>query len=587
VSFPSSPAPFSVIVREPSKNAWLRFTSPIDIVEAYSLESVPECLERAARKVEEQNLFAAGFIAYEAAPAFDRALTTRPPVNGLPLLWFGLYEHAEQVNIPLPDAGFEPLDWVPSVDRTEYDHAIVEVKERIASGDTYQVNYTMRLATAFHGEPWNLFCALNSEEPAGYAAYLDIGRFALCSASPELFFTLNNDCLACRPMKGTARRGRTGAEDKDRQAWLAASAKNRAENVMIVDMVRNDLGRVAVPGSVAVERLFDVERHPTVWQMTSSVTARTSAGVPAIMAALFPCASVTGAPKVKTMEIIAGLETSPRGVYTGAIGYLAPGRAARFSVAIRTVCVDREHATAVYGVGGGILHESDTAEEYEECMIKTRILTVSRPAFMLMESLLWTRKDGYSLLENHVKRLSESAGYFGFSFDRRKILGRLNEAAAAFGDVRLKVRLTLGRDGTITVETLEISEPDEAVFVRLGLAATPVDSSDVFLFHKTTNRTVYDEARKTAFASDDIVLWNERGEVTETTVCNIVAEIDGRMVTPPVLCGLLAGTFRQDLLDNGKIFEEIISKETLGRASRIWVVNSVRGMRPARYLPAL
>ena len=336
----------------------------------------------------------------------------------LPLLWLGLF-HAPEVWSDLPDTALAHTlgPWEPAIDRATYRQAIAAIKEQIAAGYTYQINYTFPLGAAFKGEPWPLFVQLALAQRGRYAAYVDTGRHVVCSASPELFFQKADGVLTSRPMKGTAPRGRTVAEDEAQRAWLFASEKNRAENVMIVDMIRNDMGRVAEVGSVRVPVLFEVERYPTVLQMTSTVTSRTNVSVADVFKALFPCASITGAPKVSAMGIIADLEPAARGVYTGAIGYLAPGGRAQFNVAIRTVVVDRQTGRATYGVGSGVVWDSDADEEYDECLLKARVLAAERPDFELLETMLWRPETGVFLLDRHLERLADSAEYFGIAVD--------------------------------------------------------------------------------------------------------------------------------------------------------------------------
>jgi para-aminobenzoate synthetase/4-amino-4-deoxychorismate lyase len=410
----------------------------------------------------------------------------------------------------------------------------------------------------------------------GYAAYLDIGSHLICSASPELFFHLNGRTLLSKPMKGTAPRGKTLADDRAQMEWLQHSEKNRAENVMIVDMIRNDLGRIAEIGSVQVPHLFEIERYPTVLQMTSTVTAQTNVSFVQIMSALFPCASITGAPKVSTMRFIAELETTPRGVYTGAIGYLTPERIAQFNVAIRTVTIDREAGQAEYGVGGGIVWDSDAADEYRECEIKTRVLTSAPIEFELLEALLWDPLDGYFLIDRHVARLTDTAAYFGFPFDRAALIDRLEEARRSLPAVDHKVRVTLNRSGNLFVTATALSDISRPPVQRVVLARNPIDSGDVFLYHKTSRRRVYDQARTEQPGCDDVILWNERGEITESCSANVVIDVKGELITPPIECGLLGGTFRSELLAQGQIVERVITIDRLRTAQRLWLINSVR-----------
>ena len=420
------------LIQVGGRGDWLSFRDPVRVIEAHRIEDVPAALRAVEELVEKRGLHAAGFVSYEAAPAFDAALRTRPAAS-FPLLWFGIYTRPSTTRLPSSVSGESSYSWVPSISEETYRQGVGRIKEYIARGDTYQVNYTFRLAAAFSGAAESIFLKINRAQMAEYGAFIDTGRYAICSASPELFFLLDGHHLSSRPMKGTAARGRTLQEDLKQAARLQNSEKNRAENLMIVDMIRNDLGRVARTGSVRVPRLFEIERYPTVFQMTSTVTASSPAPFADIMAALFPCASVTGAPKPRTMEIIAELEQTPRRVYTGCIGFLSPGRQAQFNVAIRTILIDRERKRAEYGVGGGILWDSTVDDEYEECRIKARVLTSGYPEFSLLETILWTPDRGYYLLERHLARLRDSAAYFGFSVD----LGRIRDLLISRGKSRV------------------------------------------------------------------------------------------------------------------------------------------------------
>jgi para-aminobenzoate synthetase/4-amino-4-deoxychorismate lyase len=357
-------------------------------------------------------------------------------------------------------------------------------------------------------------------------------------------------------MKGTAPRGRWLAEDREHAEWLKYSEKNRAENVMIVDLLRNDLGKVSVPGSVRVSSLFDVERFETVWQMTSTVESTLCEGTSLVdlMRALFPCGSITGAPKIRTMEIIRELEHFPRGAYTGAIGLLKPGGDCVFNVAIRTVVIDTESGVATFGVGGGVTIDSTAEREYEECLVKSRFLHSTPVEFQLFESILLENGE-YFLLEEHLERLKNSAEYFGFDFS-------IDEVHLPIEEGSFKMKLTLWKDGRMETRMTRIEKTIRAV----RLAEEPVDSSDRFLFHKTTRRR----------GGDDVIYWNERGEVTESSIANIVVAIDGELFTPPVECGLLPGVFRAHLLSQGKIKERVITIEEFKNAKEFFLINSVR-----------
>jgi para-aminobenzoate synthetase/4-amino-4-deoxychorismate lyase len=381
-------------------------------------------------------------------------------------------------------------------------------------------------------------------------------------------------------MKGTIRRGRTLAEDCQQQMLLQSSPKQRAENVMIVDMIRNDLGKIGRVGSIAVPELFQLERYPNVWQMTSVVTAESAAPLAAVLGALHPSASVTGAPKLSTMRIIAALEAEPRGIYTGAIGHVSPDGSMRFNVAIRTAVVDPRARTLEFGIGSGIVWDSDVASEYDECLLKGSILGLSQPRFELLETMRWDPCGRYFLADRHLSRMRDSAEYFGFPFDRHEADAALAQCVAGAIDHAQRVRLLLSSEGEFRTERRR-HEPFTRP-VSLGLASAPVDDSDPFLFHKTTNRGVYQQ--RLASGVDDVVLWNSRSEVTESTTANIVIRSGNVLRTPPVESGLLAGTYRAHLLDRKEISEAVVSIDDLRRADRIWLINSVHEWREARLI---
>jgi para-aminobenzoate synthetase/4-amino-4-deoxychorismate lyase len=570
-----------VVLHLNSASQWLHFKNPFQVIEVRKIEDVRTALQDIEARVREQGRYAAGFISYEASTAFDSAMRTNNTAD-FPLLWFGLYPPPERIQIQKPDfSAYSMGDWTPSINKSGYFTAISRIKEHIHSGDTYQVNYTFRLHVPFSGDPKHLFLAMVRAQSPGYAAYADTGQYAICSASPELFFYLHGNHLVCKPMKGTVRRGRTLEEDESMARWLHQSEKNRAENLMIVDMIRNDLGRIAVAGSVEVERLFEVERHPTLWQMTSTIRAESSKSLTDILAALFPCASITGAPKVRTTRIIADLEQSGRNIYTGCIGFIGPEPNAQFNVAIRTAVVDRRSKTVEYGTGGGIVWDSAHKDEYTEAILKARVLTLQRPDFSLLETLLWTPDEGYFLLDYHMKRLADSASYFEYPADIQQIINALHAKAAVFSGGDQKVRLLVDQCGSIEIQHSPLRPGQTNRTLKVKLAAGPVDTNDIFLFHKTTFRHVYESALRDFPECDDVLLWNESGELTETTVANIVAEIDGELYTPPISAGLLGGTFRARLLDQQKIRERALPVSDMKRYGKIYLINSVRKWREA------
>lgn len=575
-----------VILWDNLTRRWLSFTQPVQVISAGAVAEVLPALQAVESAVERQGRYAAGFIAYEAGAAFDPALAFQPPTP-LPLLWFGLYHRPAQVEPPLEATGFSVGEWTPSLSQADYARAVRRIKTCIGRGETYQVNFTLRLRATFTGHPLAYFWQLARAQHKGYPAFVDAGRYAICSASPELFFKRDGLRVEMRPMKGTAPRGLTLAEDNRLAAQLADSAKDRAENVMIVDMIRNDLGTVADLGTVKTPRLFEVERYPTVLQMTSAVTAHTEATTTRLLAALFPCASITGAPKVRTTQLIAQLEDSPRGVYTGCIGFLAPGRQAQFNVAIRTVTIDTAAGMAEYGVGSGIVWDSDEADEYRECQTKAKVLTTVRPAFDLLETILWEPADGFFLLDLHLTRLAQSAEYFEIPVDLARIWQELARTAATFAAAPQRVRLLVSPAGAATVEATPLATSTRPPKFKVRLAAGPVDSTNPFLYHKTTHRQVYQQARTVHPDADDVLLWNEHGQITESTIANVVVQFGRKWVTPPVSCGLLAGTFRQHLLAQGAIREDIITPADLERADQVYLINSVRKWIKVTLLPGV
>lgn len=560
-----------------------RFAGPVAVLEARSPREVPPLLaevERAARA----GRWAAGFVAYEAAPAFDDAFVTRPP-GPLPSAWFALFDAPER-EPPEPSAPPRPAPgpFEADMDEAAWTAAVAEVRAAIARGDTYQVNLTLRLAARGAGDPLELWRRLAEHQRGGYAAFLDLGRYAIASASPELFFRRDGERIVVRPMKGTARRGRFPDEDDARAAALAASPKDRAENVMIVDLMRSDLGRVAVPGSVSVAALCAIERYPTVLQMTSTVTAlaRPGTGLVELFQALFPSGSVTGAPKASTMRTIAALERAPRGVYCGAIGIVEPGGDATFSVPIRTAVVDRETGAVEYGAGAGITWGSDAAAEHREVLLKAAVLGPPPPRFELLETLRAEAGEARRL-EAHLARLGASARQLGRPFDAAAAARAVRQRAAALGPAPWRLRLLLDGGGALRLETDPL-DPLPPGPLAVALSPRPVSRGDLFLHHKTTHRTVYESRRAEFPELHDVLLLNESGELTEFTRGNLVLDLDGERFTPPRECGLLGGVLRAELLARGVVAERVLRTTDLPRATAAWRVSSLRGEVPVRFV---
>ena len=573
---------FPVLLRTQGERGWRSFSNPTHVFVARTSEDVVSCLEDVQRAVRQSGCWAAGFVVYEAAGAFGLPVAVAARPSSLPLVWLGIFppDHVTLRERLDPGSGYSAGRWQPSIDKARYLTAVHAIKARIAAGDTYQINYTFRLTAPFSGDPISLLGDLDAAQKGPWGGLVDIGTHAICSASPELFYRLDGDRIECRPMKGTAPRGRSADEDLRRARALQRSEKNRAENVMVVDMTRNDLGRIARTGSVVVPSMFDVERYPGQWQMTSTVAADTAADVARLFEALFPSGSVTGAPKRSSMAIIRDLETGPRGVYTGAIGCLSPDGRAHFNVAIRTVVIDRERGHAEFGVGSGVVWDSVDSDEYDECLNKTAMLARRQEQFRLLETLRWSLSEGFVRLDLHLERMRASADYFGFEHPDEHQLEAGLASAVRNHDRAVRVRMLADRDGSVRVEALPLNPTPDPM--RVALAAEPVSSSNVFLFHKTTRREVYERARAARPDLDAVLLWNEREEITEATEANLIVEIDGRRVTPPIECGVLPGVLRAELLQVDEIEEGIVRRGDLPRANRIWLISSLRGWMRAR-----
>ncbi|HWL45072.1 MAG TPA: aminodeoxychorismate synthase component I [Ilumatobacter sp.] len=521
-------------------------------------------------------------VAYEAAAAFDPAMRTAPsPPEGTPYVWWQSF--AERTPAPALVHGPSPVTARGRrLNRLAFPDAVTAVRERIAAGDVYQVNVTDRFEGTFDGTPFEMYTALVGVQSCAYGAYVEMGDRVIASASPELFFRWEGPTVTCRPMKGTAPRAPRPADDARVAAELRSSPKEQAENVMIVDLLRNDLGRVARVGSVRVPELFTVERYETVWQLTSTVSADVPDGTDLVdvMTALFPCGSVTGAPKIAAMSVIAELECEPRGVYCGAIGVLAPpgkGPLAEFSVPIRTAVIDPATGTFEYGAGGGITWSSDPAAEDDEVRAKARILTRSRRDLCVI-STLRHEPAGLVNLRAHLDRMEASAGWFGFAFDRPAIVGQL--AALSPPARPERVRLALAADGALTVERRPLDP--QPLPVTLAIDTEVTRSDDPYCCHKTTWRRHYDDARERHPSAADTVLVNEHGHAIETTIANLAYRVGDRWYCPPLTDGGLPGIARARALAEGRLAERSIRATDLHSCDELAVLNDLRGWRPAQ-----
>jgi para-aminobenzoate synthetase/4-amino-4-deoxychorismate lyase len=532
--------------------------------------------------------YAVGFLSYEAAVALDQSLTVKTP-SSFPLLWFGVFrerhlQSPQKLTESACQGSYEMSGWQPAISRTEYRQAIEKIRAFIGAGDCYQVNYTLQQHSSFRGDVQSFFHDLYRAQSTPYSAFFDLDRYCILSTSPELFFQLDKGVMTVRPMKGTAGRGKSVGEDDEIAALLQRDEKERAENLMIVDLLRNDLGRISENGSVTVNSLFDVETFETVHQMTSTVSSRlrSDVGLVDMFRALFPCGSITGAPKKRSMEIIAELEDVPRGLYTGCIGYISPEMSqAVFSVAIRTVVIDKDYGTGVLGVGSGITWYSSPDAEFEECLAKGHFAQNIPRDFMLIESLLFEKGSGYFLLERHLDRLARSAHYFGFQFELESVRTSLEKCSQAISE-NSKVRLLLSKDGSVAIEVDPLGSSTSCPTSWITFAGQSVDSANRFLYHKTSNREMYRLELEKKPDCADVIFLNERGEVTEGANNNIVIRKDGILLTPPVACGLLPGTLRAQLLETGEVTEGVIMPADVEQADEIYLINSVRKWRRVR-----
>ncbi len=567
--------------QDAERGSWYRFSGLIDEQEVHVLEEVQTAISTISEKVEKESVFAVLLLSYEAGAAFDEAFPKCDPVDQ-PLLFAQIFQKREQFSFfPVSKSDGEvkrklgELHFQQSESAQSYEQKFAEIQNSIQQGESYQVNFTFQQEASFQAEPFEVFSLLAQSGCSRYGAYLQHERFSFISLSPELFFRLDKDSICTEPMKGTLPRGLSYASDLRAGRKLHRSEKDRAENVMIVDLLRNDLSRIAKGNSVEPFDMFRVGRLPNVWQMTSKVRAKTDASIVEIFRALFPCASVTGAPKASTMHIIDRLESTPRGMYTGALGFLAPGREALFNVAIRSLVHDRKNQALTLGTGSGLTSGSEAGSEYRECLKKASFVKSRVADFCLLETLLWKVQDGFWLLPYHVKRMLRSARYFGFPLEARKLQEALRHCVPVGAEQEYCVRCLCDPQGDLHIETKPFEASHSAW--KVGLAKEPIDSKDMFLYHKTTERSVYDRHVTAQADLDEVILFNEKGELTEGCRSNLALRFGETWLTPKVSSGLLPGTFRQKLLVEGRLQEASLRKEDLARADEIAVLNSLRG----------
>ncbi len=556
------------------------YRAPLEIVTAHDAASLGHLLDQLATG----DAHWAGFLTYEAGLLLEDRLADRLRPSGLPLAWFGRFDGYEDIapeDVPvlLPDAAG---GWAgvprPKIDRAGYDAALAKVQALISAGDIYQANLTIRAEVSTAGHPLALYAGLRSRAKAGFGGVIWTGEDWLLSLSPELFFALHEGKVTTKPMKGTSARGATPDEDAAFIDRLQSDPKQRAENLMIVDLLRNDLSRVAEPGSVEVPQLFKVETYPTVHQMISTVTARLQPGLGTadLLRAIYPCGSITGAPKIRAMEVIDAVEETPRGIYTGSIGRVDPNGDAAFNVAIRTLHLPAGQSVATLGLGGGIVADSRVAEEWAECLAKGRFVADQR-CFDLIETMRFDPEQGIERLDLHMARMRASAQAFDFAFDRHAVRNELQAATFRLREGK-RIRLLLAKSGAVAIEISSLP-PAPSGPVPVAVVPLPVNADDFRLVHKTSDRAFYDEARAKAGVFE-VVFTDTEGFLTEGSFTTLYVERDGVLLTPPVTRRLLPGTLRSELIEAGRAKEADLRAEDL--AGGFYIGNAIRGILPAR-----
>lgn len=548
------------------------FTKPIKELKTRNLDQV-EALLREVEAYQEQGFYAVGYVSYEAAPAFEKKFAVHPaPLMGEYLLYFTIHEEVETLPFPEDYEAVDlPANWKEEVEAPAYQEAIKTIHHHIRQGDTYQVNYTVQLSQELKADPLAIYNRLVVEQKAHYNAFIQHDDVSILSISPELFFEQDDRLLTTRPMKGTTRRGLTNQEDLQESAWLKADPKNRAENMMIVDLLRNDMNRISEIGSEQVTRLCQVEQYSTVWQMTSTIESRLRPEVDLIQTfrALFPCGSITGAPKISTMEIIHKTEKAPRGVYCGTIGILLPKGKRIFNVAIRTLQMQGNQA--IYGVGGGITWDSKWESEYQETKQKSAVLYRQEPRFELLTTGR-IHKGELTFLEQHLTRLREASRYFAYPYNEPKLLNDLQEQLAHVDpSLDYRCRIALQKNGSFQLTITELTDLP-ASYLQAQLTEQKLDLATPFTYFKTNQRN------HLSANHHEQIFYLPDGSLLETTIGNLVLEIEGQLYTPPAHLPLLDGIYRRHLLETQQVEEKLLTLNDLTDADRIYACNALRGL---------
>ena len=548
------------------------FTRPIKELKTRDLAEVADLLAQ-VESYQEQGYYVVGYVSYEAAPAFEEKLAVhKAPLLAEYLLYFTVHDSVEASPIPLIYDEIDlPSNWQEVTSAEDYEKAIAQVHHHLRQGDTYQVNYTVQLKQDLSANPFAIYNRMVVEQEAGYNAYVEHDEMAVISMSPELFFEQNDRELTTRPMKGTTQRGVTDQEDLGQASWLEQDPKNRSENMMIVDLLRNDMNRISEVGSEHVERLCQVEQYSTVWQMTSTIKSqlRPDVDLVEIFRSLFPCGSITGAPKIATMEIIKDLELQPRGVYCGTIGLLLPNGQRIFNVAIRTIQLYQ--GKAIYGVGGGITWDSTWESEYREVHQKAAVLYRKQARFQLITTGKISQKN-LLFEEQHLERLRKASRYFAYPFDPEELRQEIEKKCQSCDinqDYRL--RISLSKSGEINIER-QILTPLSSSFCQAKLCLQEADLKQAFTYFKTTHRP------HLTVGNQEIIYHTADGKLLETSIGNLVLKMNGRLYTPPSTLGILLGIYRQHLLESRQAEEKVLTVADLEQAEAIYACNAVRGL---------
>lgn len=591
----------TTILIDSDRNAYNQaflFQQPDEIIETCDPAEIENTILRISQVVD-QGKYAAGFFSYELGYLMEPRLSTLLPQNRkTPLIWFAIFNTAEQLGLVEVQTFLNTRtcnqqteasisDLTLSESRESYTQKFNKAQQYISSGDIYQLNLTFNTHFNYCGNPYRLYADLKQKQKMQYGAIIDHDLFTIVSASPELFLSIDGTTATSAPMKGTARRGISKDQDDRIKLALQSDEKSQAENLMILDLMRNDLGRISEIGSVHVSELYAIETYPTLHQMVSWVHSRLSKNISLMdwLKALHPPGSITGAPKVRAMEIINELETEERGAYTGAIGMICPAteyqKQTFFNVGIRTLTLWPD-GQGQMGIGSGVVSDSNADDEFDECILKMKFLTDPVTEFELIETFAYSPEEGYLYYPYHLKRLQNSAEYFNFKFNQKNIEKALQQKSRELEkDQHYRIRMLLSENGDTSITATPINAPDPASIMRFIISDKKMDRNNIFLYHKTTNRNFYDNEhaiQTEKYDCDEVIFTNQEGDLTEGSRTNIFIEQDGILYTPPVECGLLPGTLRADLLATNKVQEKILTVKDLKEAENIYIGNSVRGL---------